>query len=70
MAKTVSYRDLQAQLDEAVGLLESGDIGVDVAVTAYEDALKIIKKLEAHLESAENRVKELAKTYGPSESDS
>lgn len=67
MAKADSYRDLQDQLDKAVGKLESGDIGVDVAVGAYEDALKIIKQLEAHLKSAENKVKQLAKSYETAE---
>jgi exodeoxyribonuclease VII small subunit len=64
MAKQESYKALQERLDQAVSLLEGGDIGVDVAVSAYEDALKIIKQLEAHLQSAENHVQELAKTYG------
>jgi exodeoxyribonuclease VII small subunit len=58
------YKELQDKLDVAIGQLESGGLGVDEAVKAYEDALKIIKQLETHLQSAENRVTELAKTYG------
>ena len=66
MAKQVkqeNYQALQERLNAAVSLLESGDIGIDVAVNAYEEALKIIKQLEIHLESAENKVQELAKNY-------
>jgi exodeoxyribonuclease VII small subunit len=63
MPRQESYRTLQERLDNAISLLESGNIGVDEAVDAYEDALKIIKQLENHLQTAENKVHELSKSY-------
>lgn len=59
MAKE-DYQTLSLKLDEVLAALQAPGIAVDEAVTLYEDGLQLIKKLEAHLEQAENTIQRLA----------
>lgn len=61
-----SYQALSNQLDEVVAKLQDPEVNIDDAVKYYETALGLIEKLEAYLEAAENRVREL-KLAMPSE---
>jgi exodeoxyribonuclease VII small subunit len=52
----VSYRELSAQLDEVLAKLQDPDLDVDVAAQAYEEGLKLVARLEKHLEQAETKI--------------
>lgn len=54
-----SYQQLQDQLDEVLGRLQSGDTSVDEALELYKQGRKLISQLEEQLEQAENEVKKL-----------
>lgn len=62
MAKTApskTYKELSEELDQAMHDLEQGDLDIDEAVKCYERGLAIVRELEAHLTSAENKVTQL-----------
>lgn len=59
MAEARSYKDLSEELSRILSDLESGDLDIDEAVRCYERGLAIVRKLEAHLTRAENKVTEL-----------
>jgi exodeoxyribonuclease VII small subunit len=59
-----NYQDLSRQLDALLLKLQDGETGIDDAVKYYEEALKLIAKLEGHLEKAENHVHELKAQFG------
>jgi exodeoxyribonuclease VII small subunit len=58
-SKTVTYQELQEQLDAVLARLQAPDIQVDDAVRLYEEGLKLADALETHLKQAENRISEL-----------
>lgn len=60
---TKSYSQLQVELDEVMGKLESGELTIDEALECYEQGLKLVTELEAALTKAENRIIELKTTY-------
>lgn len=59
MAKGISYREQQAELDEILAQLQAEDVDVDEALKLYEQATKLIDKLELRLKEAENQIREL-----------
>jgi exodeoxyribonuclease VII small subunit len=54
-----TYGSLRAQLDEVLLKLQDPDCDVDEAVDLYEQALRLVNKLEARLQTAENRVQKI-----------
>lgn len=58
-----SYQALQAQLDDIMLQLQSSDVDIDQAVKQYEAALKLIAKLEAYLQTAENQIRQIGESY-------
>jgi exodeoxyribonuclease VII small subunit len=59
-----SYQALREQLDGLLNKLQDPAGDVDEAVDTYEQALTVIKKLEQHLETAENRIKKVQTDFG------
>lgn len=55
----LTYHDLSHQLDDLMAKLQDPDVGIDEAVQLFEQALKMIQRLEDHLEKAENHILEL-----------
>lgn len=53
------YHDLSQELDGLMAKLQDPEVGIDEAVKVFEQALKLIQKLEDHLENAENHILEL-----------
>lgn len=51
-----SYSSLQADLDEILNELQSGELDIDEAVKKYERGMKIVAELETYLKSAKNKV--------------
>jgi exodeoxyribonuclease VII small subunit len=58
-----NYSQLQIELDEVMGRLESGELTIDEAIGSYEVGLKLVRELEKALTVAENRIIELKATY-------
>lgn len=58
-AEKQDYQTLSAELDGVLAKLQDPEIQVDEAVKLYEQGLKLIAKLEKHLEQAENKLAKL-----------
>lgn len=57
MAKTLSFEDAMARLDDIAKELESGSMTLDKSIEVYEEAIKLIKVCNDKLECAEGKVK-------------
>jgi exodeoxyribonuclease VII small subunit len=53
------YQTLNRQLEDTLARLQQSDIEVDEAVKLYEQGLKLVAELEAHLATAENKIEQL-----------
>lgn len=53
------YQTMQTELDAVLADLQRPDVQVDEAVKLYEEGLKLVKQLTAHLEQAENKLEKL-----------
>jgi exodeoxyribonuclease VII small subunit len=60
---TLTYQALSQKLDEVLIKLQDSDTAIDDAVSYYEEAMKLIARLEQHLETAENRVRKIRATF-------
>ena len=60
MAKTKTYGQLLAQLQEIIDWFESEDVDLDEAVKNYKRASELIDELERYLKTAENKIKKVA----------
>jgi len=52
----ISYRELNAQLDEVLARLQDPQLDIDESTQAYEEGLAILTQLGRHLEHAENKI--------------
>lgn len=62
--KTLTYQDLNRELETVLGCLQSGDLDIDAAVKAYERGMELVKKLEAYLKEAENKIIKVKADFG------
>jgi exodeoxyribonuclease VII small subunit len=53
---SLDYQTLSTELEIILEALQRPDIGVDEAVTLYEQGLKLVAALEKHLKQAENKI--------------
>jgi exodeoxyribonuclease VII small subunit len=58
------FQEMRTQLDEVLLKLQDPDCDVDEAVELYEQALKLVAKLEQHLQTAENRIQKIKVDFG------
>jgi len=63
--KSINYDELNTELSELLSRLEGGELAIDDAVKSYERGIEVVKILENHLRSAENRVRELRDSLDP-----
>jgi exodeoxyribonuclease VII small subunit len=63
-ATTKSYGELSSELDDVLLQLEAESLDVDTAVKLYERGLQLVSELEKHLETAENKIRELKAKAG------
>lgn len=56
-----SYRDLREELDGILLKLQSGDLDIEDATSQYERATQIVDKLEAYIQTAENKITKVKK---------
>jgi exodeoxyribonuclease VII small subunit len=65
MAKnSADYATLNLELEAVLDKLQQPGIGVDEAIKLYEQGLKLITKLEAYLETAQNKIEQLKLSAG------
>lgn len=57
MSNTIKFEEALAKLEEAVKLLEGGNLSLDESITKYETALEYVKICNDMLEKAEQKVK-------------
>lgn len=62
MAKTKSFEEKIAELEEIVNRLESGEAPLDEAVSLFEKGVKLSADCHSTLEKAEQKVKILTET--------
>jgi len=62
MAKspTETYQQLSDELNRLIEWFESDTVNLDEAVEKYEQAMELLKRMEKHLKSAENKVKKIS----------
>lgn len=56
---TERFEDRMARLESLIDQIESGEIGLEESIDAYEQGVAIIESCRGMLESAEQRVEEL-----------
>lgn len=57
--KEPTFEQMMETLEETVGLLESGGMGLQESLAAYERAIELSKKLNSLLDEGEKRMMEL-----------
>lgn len=65
-AKKTDYKSLNAELDEVLEKLQSGDLDVDKAVELYERGTAITKELETYLKESQNKVSKIKADFSSS----
>lgn len=56
---TPSYQKLNAELENLLIELQSGELDIDEAVKKYQRGMEIVKALQKYLKEAENKVKKV-----------
>lgn len=59
MVKKKSYSELQAQLDEVLVQLQSGELDIDAALRLHKQGEQLVTELEAYLAEAKNEIEHL-----------
>ena len=67
--KNLKFEEAMERLEEILRSLESGELSLDNALEAYDEAVKLIKVCNSCLGEAESRVKMLVKSKDGSVSD-
>lgn len=57
--KNMKFEDAMIELESRVKKLESGSLTLDESITAFEEAVKLIRVCNKQLENAERRVRML-----------
>ena len=66
-AEERTFEELRRELEEIVGTLERGEVGVDQAIDLWQRGEALHRRCAALLEAAEGRIEELS--AGPGDSD-
>jgi exodeoxyribonuclease VII small subunit len=57
----LSFEDALARLEEIIGRIESGEVGLEKAIGEYERGVALIRRCKDILQKAEQRVDELTR---------
>ena len=69
MKQKITFEEALNKLEEKVRLLEGGNMTLDESLSAFEDAVGIVKICNERLEAAEGRVRLLVESADGSVSD-
>ncbi len=60
--KTVpkTYQQMSDELNALIEWFESDSVNLDEAVAKYEQAMELLRQMENHLKTTENKVKKIA----------
>lgn len=64
MAKEKSFEDKIKQLEEIIGVLESGDVSLDDSIKKYTEAMKLVKECDSELKGIETKVNKIVTENG------
>lgn len=59
MKKTLNFEEAMLSLEDIVKKLENGGLSLDESLTAFEEAVKLVKLCNEKIEAAEHKVKML-----------
>ena len=59
--KTLTFEAASARLEEIVKMLEKGNLSLDESLSLYEEGVGLVRFCNGALESAERKIKVLAK---------
>lgn len=62
MSNNIKFEEAMEKLDLEVRRLESGELTIDEALTAFEESVKLVKICNEKLEAAECRVRMLTES--------
>jgi exodeoxyribonuclease VII small subunit len=57
----LTFEQAMSQLEEIIRRIESGEVGLEQSIAEYERGVALVKRCEAVLGQAEQRVKEVGK---------
>ena len=60
--KDITFAEAMLKLESEVKRLESGSMGLDESIAAYEEAVKLIRVCNQKLDNAERRVRVLVES--------
>ena len=69
MSNEIKFEDALSALEDCVRRLEDGSLGLDEAISAYEEAVKLVKICNDRLQTAEKKVRILTEGQDGSVSD-
>lgn len=55
----MNYKQMSDKLDKVIDQLQNGNIELDETIQRYEEASKIIKKMQKYLNESENKIKKI-----------
>jgi exodeoxyribonuclease VII small subunit len=58
-----NYQQMQAKLDELVEGLRSESGDIDLSLKQFEEAMSLIKDMQAYLKAAQNKVSKIKKDF-------
>lgn len=64
MKKSITFEEAMTRLEDTVRKLEGGNMSLDDSLTAFEEAVSLVKLCNEKLESAERRVRILVDNAG------
>jgi len=58
-----NYQQLSEDLNQLIDWFEGDAVNLDEAVDKYEQAMALLKRMEDHLKTAENKVKKISVSF-------
>lgn len=53
------FNDMNNQLNQIIDLIQGGDLDIDESIKKYQEASKLIIKINEYLKNAENKLSEI-----------
>jgi exodeoxyribonuclease VII small subunit len=64
-AKTDTFEQLYARLEETVGKLEQGGLSLEQAIAVYEEGMTLARRCQEMLDAAELKITKLKESFAP-----